>query len=109
MKDENETPREDLRTEKEQPGTPARPSVSFLELGLLALAIILGVLYLYTDLIPLSVLLPVFSVIFTVIPVMRLIRNKKEGLTGFGSLLSVIGWLIMAVAVLVATVYYFVR
>ncbi len=67
---------------------PARPFTKYraVEMGLCAAAIILGLLYLYTDLVTLGLLLPAFSVGMAVITALRVLDGRealaKNGSTG---------------------------
>ena len=81
------------------------------ELILCAAAVILGLLYLYTDpkLIPLSVLLPVYSLVFCAIVPLRWKDLKASGLTGGFAVFTTAVWAFLALAVIAATAVYFVR
>ena len=73
------------------------------------IAVILGLIYLNTEWIPLSVLLPVFAVLFTALPILQIIDVKKQGTKGILPLLPPLCYLLLAMAVIAATVIYFVR
>ena len=70
--------------------------------------VILGILYLYAKVLTLSVVLPVYAVCFCVIPVLQFLDIKSSGRTGFVNYLSPIFWGIISIAVIVATVVYYV-
>lgn len=82
-----------------------------IELVLCAAAVILGLLYLYTDpkLIPLSVLLPVYSAVFCAIVPLRWKDLKASGLTGGFAVFTTAVWGFLALAVIAATAVYFIR
>ena len=82
-----------------------------IELILCAAAVVLGLLYLYTDpkLIPLSVLLPVYSVVFCAIVPLRWKDLKATGLTGGFAVFTTAVWGFLALAVVTVTAVYFVR
>ncbi len=69
--------------------------------------VLLGVLYLRTELIPLQVVLPVFLAAFIAIPVLRWLDEKKRGTRGLALGLSVGIAMLPAVVVLAAVVVYF--
>ena len=80
------------------------------ELILCAAAVILGLLYLYTDpkWIPLSVLLPVYAAVFCAIVPLRWKDLKATGLTGGFAVLTTAVWALIALAVIAATAVYFI-
>ncbi len=78
------------------------------ELAVCGVCVILGMLYLYTKVLSLSVLLPVYAAAFCLIPVLQYLDVKASGRTGFANYLPAIFWGILSVAVIVATVAYFV-
>lgn len=80
-----------------------------IELCVCALAVVLGLLYLYTDMVTLNVLLPLYSVFFCAIASLRYLDTRANGLKGFAAMLPVICWTILAIAVIAATVTYFVQ
>ena len=82
-----------------------------VELILCAAAVILGLLYLYTDpkLIPLSILLPVYSAVFCAIVPLRWKDLKESGLTGGFAVFTTAVWAFLALAVIAATAVYFIR
>ncbi len=79
-----------------------------VELAVCGVCVILGMLYLYADVLSLSVLLPVYAACFCLIPVLQYLDVKASGKTGFVNYLPPIFWGIVSVAVIVATVAYFV-
>ncbi|MBE6723862.1 MAG: host attachment protein [Ruminococcaceae bacterium] len=82
-----------------------------IELILCAAAVILGLLYLYTDpkLIPLSVLLPVYSAVFCAIVPLRWKDLRATGLGGGFAVFTTAVWGFLALAVIAATAVYFIR
>ncbi len=79
------------------------------ELVICAAAVILGLIYLNTTLIPLGVLLPVYAVCFTALPVLRLLEAKRNGNTSFMAILPAVCYLLLSLVVIGATVLYFVK
>lgn len=79
-----------------------------VEMAVCGVCVILGVLYLYAKVLSLSVLMPVYAVCFCAIPVLQYLDVKASGRTGFVNYLPAIFWGILSVAVIVATVIYFV-
>ena len=77
------------------------------EIGLCLAVVTMGVLYLYTDLVSLWVLLPVFLAVFIAIPVLRYLDERSRGSGGFALGLSVGIAALPAVVVLVAILAYF--
>ena len=73
-------------------------------------AVILGLLYLYTDpkIVPLDVLMPAYAAIFWIIIPLRLKDAKVLGTKGAARFLSVVVWVILALAVTAATAVYFI-
>ena len=90
-----------------QNGT-SRWGMKLAELVICMVAVILGLIYLNTDWIPLSVLLPVYAVFFTAVPVLRLIDMKRNGGKGIALLFPAICYLLLSVVVIAAAVVYFV-
>lgn len=78
------------------------------ELAVCGVCVILGILYLYAKVLTLSVVLPVYAVCFCVIPVLQFLDVKASGRTGFVNYLPPIFWGIISIAVIVATVVYYV-
>ncbi len=78
------------------------------ELSLCAVAVILGLVYMYTELIPLGVLLPVYCVFFAVIPILRAVDVKRSG-GNLISFLPAVCWGFLAVCMVVATIAYFLN
>ena len=92
------------------PGTKPFTKYKIAELTLCVVAVILGVLYLYTDpkLVPLDVLMPAYAVIFWAILPLRLKDAKAVGTKAAGTFLSVAVWVILALAVTAACAVYFI-
>ena len=106
----NRHPDPNNRPELPDPGTPDAIRLSPLtvaDLCLCAIAILLGLLYLNTTWIPLSVLLPAYIVIFSLIPILRLFDAKKKQTKGLAAWIPVIGWFLMDAIVIVAACAYF--
>ena len=78
-----------------------------VELAVCGVCVILGILYLYANVLTLSVLMPVYAVCFCAIPVLQYMDVKASGKTGFVNYLPAIFWGILAIAVAVAAVVYF--
>ncbi len=87
---------------------PAKPfsRLKIIELALCAVAVLIGIVYLNTELIPLGTLLAIYSAFFSAIPILRGVDAKKSG-GGFVAFLPAICWGVLAVCVIVATVAYF--
>ena len=79
------------------------------ELILCGAAVILGLLYLYTNpkLIPLSVLLPVYAAVFCAIVPLRWLDLKASGIKGGFAVFTTAVWTLLALAVVAATAVYF--
>ena len=79
------------------------------ELILCGAAVILGLLYLYTNpkLIPLSVLLPVYAAVFCAIVPLRWMDLKASGIKGGFAVFTTAVWALLALAVVAATVVFF--
>ena len=92
------------------PGTKPFTRYKVAELILCLLAVILGLLYLYTDpkIVPLDVLMPAYAAIFWIIIPLRLKDAKVLGTKGAARVLSVVVWVILALAVTAATAVYFI-
>lgn len=99
-------------TEEEKFGVVpnVRPFTKYraVELAVCGGCVILGMLYLYAKVLSLAVLLPVYAVCFCMIPVLQYLDVKASGRTGLVNYLPAIFWGILSVAVLVATIAYFV-
>lgn len=78
------------------------------EIIVCAAAVAAGLLYLYTDLVGLSILLPVFSLIFAAVTLLRYMDTKRLGGHGFAAYLPVFCWGFLSLCVLLATVVYFI-
>lgn len=79
------------------------------ELIICLIAVILGIIYLNTELISLDVLLPVYAVFFTALPVLRLMEARWSGNTKFVAVLPALCYLFLALVVIAATIIYFVK
>ena len=92
------------------PGTKPFTRYKVAELILCLLAVILGLLYLYTDpkIVPLDVLMPAYAAIFWIIIPLRLKDANVLGTKGAARFLSVVVWVILALAVTAATAVYFI-
>lgn len=77
------------------------------EIVLCLVVILVGVLYLYTDLVSLWLLLPVFLAVFIAIPVLRYLDERKRGIKGMALGLSVGIAALPAVVVIIAIIAYF--
>ena len=99
-------PKDDERLNFAPPPKPFTPA-KIVELALCALAVILGLVYINTDIISLGVLLPVFCVFFSTVPVLRWIDAKKSG-AGFVSFIPAMCWGFLALCVIFVTILYFV-
>ncbi len=77
------------------------------EMVLCILAIVLGLLYLYTDYVSLGVLLPAFTVGMAVITVLRVFDAKKSGLKGWVAYISAVFSGLLTLLVGGVTVVYF--
>ncbi|MBE6598552.1 MAG: hypothetical protein E7638_03820 [Ruminococcaceae bacterium] len=78
------------------------------ELVICLVAVAAGLVYLNTDLIPLGVMLPFFSVMFAALPIISIIEARMNGIRGVAVLLSVIGRVLIELVLVAATVAYFV-
>ena len=77
------------------------------EIALCLVVILVGVLYLYTDIVSLWLLLPVFLAVFIAIPVLRYLDERKRGIRGLALGLSVGIASLPAAVVIVAIAAYF--
>lgn len=100
----------DQPDDKFQVAPNVRPFTKYraVELAVCGVCVILGLLYLYAKALTLSVLLPVYAVCFCAIPVLQYLDVKASGKTGFVNYLPAVFWGIVSIAVIVATVAYFV-
>jgi len=80
-----------------------------IELAVCGVSVILGLLYLYADLLSLAVLLPLYSAAFLAITVLRWLDTRAQGLKGFAAMLPVFCWAFLTAAVIVASCEYFVN
>jgi len=78
------------------------------EMAVCGVCIVFGILYLYAKVLSLSVLMPVYAVCFCAIPVLQYLDVKASGRTGLVNYLPAVFWGILSVAVIAATVIYFV-
>ena len=76
------------------------------EIALCLVVILVGILYLYTDIVSLWLLLPVFLAVFIAIPVLRYLDERKRGIGGMALGLSVGIAALPAVVVTVAIIAY---
>lgn len=110
MREDNASQHDDRGDRIEQPSIPGvRPFTPYraAELCLCALAVVLGLLYLYTTLLPLAVLLPLHCLILLAITLLRVREHRKRGEKGGLHWLSILGWAILTGVVIVATAVYF--
>ena len=91
------------------PGTKPFTKYKFIELGVCLLAVVIGLLYLYAKVIPLTVLFPLFAVCFAAIPVMRFLDIKERGGKGFAEYLPAVAWTVMAAITVVAMIAYYIK
>ena len=77
------------------------------ELAVCALAVILGLLYLNTELVSLALLLPFYCLCFIVIPVLRYLEGRALGLKGAIHWITISCWGLLAVAMTAVTIGYF--
>jgi hypothetical protein len=80
------------------------------EMILCAAAVILGLLYLYTNpkVISLDILLPVYTAVFVAIVPLRWMDLKATGVKGGFAVLTTVVWGVIALVVAAATAVYFV-
>ena len=88
---------------------PNNMKFKLAELVICMVSLVLGLIYLNTDWIPLAVLLPVYAMFFTAIPVLKLIEARKNGAKGVIAILPALCYLLLALAVIGATVVYFAK
>lgn len=110
MKNENEQNKNKI-PEKLNVAPSVKPFTKYraIELIVCGAAVILGLLYLYADMLTLSILLPLYSLFFCAIALLRYLDTKELGGKGFIAMLPVACWAFLAAAVIVATVTYFVQ
>lgn len=110
MKDNiNKTRENEGESQNVIPGTKPFTKFKFIELGVCILAVVIGVLYLYAKVIPLSVLFPLFVLCFAAIPVLRFLDIKERGGKGFAEYLPAVAWAVMAAITVVAMIAYYVK
>ena len=102
--DKNKTPNEPFSV---VPGMKPFTKYRTIELAVCGIAVILGLLYLYADVLSLAVLLPLYCAVFAAVTVLRYLDAKALGLRGFASMLPIICWAVLTCAVIVATGAYF--
>lgn len=78
-----------------------------IELVLCAAAVVLGLLYLNTDLVTLAFLLPFYCVCFLAIPVLRYLEGRALGIKGAIHWITLACWGVLAAAMLAVTAGYF--
>ena len=78
-----------------------------MELAVCGIAVILGILYLKTNLVSLGVLLPFYCLCFAVIPVLRWLEGKQIGSAGALHWITIACWGLLAIAMLAVTIGYF--
>lgn len=78
-----------------------------VELAVCGIAVILGILYLKTNLVSLGVLLPFYCLCFAVIPVLRWLEGKQIGSAGALHWITIACWGLLAIAMLAVTIGYF--
>ena len=78
-----------------------------VELAVCGIAVILGLLYLNTDAVSLSVLLPFYCLCFLAIPVLRWLEGKMLGLKGAVHWITIACWGFLAAAMIAVTIGYF--
>lgn len=91
------------------PGIKPFTKYRLAEIVLCALAVIAGLLYLYTSLMPLSVLLPAYSLGLGVITVLRYLDMKKSGGKGFAYMIPVLFSGLLTLLIIAVTVLYFTK
>jgi len=79
------------------------------ELIVCGVAVILGLLYLYAEIVTLAFLLPVYCAAFAAITVLRYFDAKAVGGHGFAVMLPVFCWGLLTAAVIAATAAYFMQ
>ncbi len=77
------------------------------EMVLCLAAVVMGLLYLYADVISLAVLLPSFAVGMFVITVLRAMDAKASGAKGFVGMIPVVFSAFLTVLVIAVTIIYF--
>ena len=82
-----------------------------VEMILCAVAVILGLMYLYIKprVISLDILLPVYTAVFTAIVPLRRMDMKATGIKGGFAVLTLVVWGILALAVAAATAVWFIH
>ena len=114
MKDnkKNAIPDRSFLKDEEFKGIPGvKPFTKYraIELVVCGFAVVLGLLYLYADMLSLAILLPLYCLVFAAVTVLRYLDTKAVGLKGFAAMLPVFCWGFLTCAVIVATAAYFVQ
>ena len=91
------------------PGVKPFTKYRLAEVILCALAVVGGLLYLYTSLMPISVLLPAYTVGLGVITALRYLDMKKSGGKGAAYLIPVAFSGLLTILIAVVTVMYFTK
>ena len=108
----NKEPNERDTKEEEKlsvaPNTKPFTRYKIIELAVCAAAVILGLLYLYAKIIPLGVLLPVYTLCFCAVVPLRWLDARANGAKGGWVILSVALWALLALVVAAATAVYFI-
>ena len=91
------------------PGVKPFTRYRAIELAVCGAAVIFGLLYLYTEIVSLSLLMPLYCAAFAAITVLRYFDTKACGGRGFAAVLPVICWGFLTAAVIVATFAYFLQ
>ena len=79
-----------------------------VELAVCAVAVIVGLLYLYADFVGLGILLPVYIVLFAAVSFCRYMDVRSLGGKGFAAYLPTFCWMFLTLAIAVAAVVYYV-
>ena len=97
------------RYKADHPEAGPKPMGKFqlAELGICLAAVILGIVYLKTKVITLSVLLPLYTLAFAAITVLRFLDLRDRGEKRFAMRIPAICWAFLTAAIFAATVLYF--
>lgn len=111
MKNESNEQKQNDIPEKLNVAPSVKPFTKYraIELIVCGAAVVLGLLYLYADMLTLAILLPLYSLFFCAIAVLRYLDTKAQGGRGFIAMLPAACWAFLAVAVIAATAAYFVQ
>jgi len=77
-----------------------------VELAVCAAAVILGLLYLNTELVSLTLLLPFYCVCFLLIPVLHWLEGRALGIKGAIHWITIVCWAMLAAAMIAVTIGY---